>query len=66
MPALEAEVLDVGADGFRDSQPVEGQQADQCVISSIAQAGSDQHGADLIAVEDGGAGLVVQAGSAHV
>ena len=28
MPALEAEILDVGADGFGDSQPVEGQQAD--------------------------------------
>jgi hypothetical protein len=30
--ALQAEVLDVGAHGFRDPQPVEREQADQDVI----------------------------------
>jgi hypothetical protein len=30
--AFEPQVLDVGADGFGDAQPVEGQEADQRVI----------------------------------
>jgi hypothetical protein len=64
--ALESEVLDVGPDGFGDSQPVEGQHADQCVISGAGQPGGDQQGTDFVAVQAGGVGLVVQAGSAHM
>jgi hypothetical protein len=36
--ALEPEVLDLGADGFGDPQPVERQQADERVIPGIAES----------------------------
>jgi hypothetical protein len=36
--ALQAEVLDIGADGFGDPQPVEREQADQGVIPGAGQA----------------------------
>jgi hypothetical protein len=63
---LESEVLDVGPDGLGDTESVEGQHTDQRVISCIGQAGGDQHGADLVAVQAGGVGLVVQPGPPHV
>jgi hypothetical protein len=64
--ALEPEVSDVGAGGFGDSQSVEGEQADQRVISGAGQSCGDQHGADLVAVQASGVGLVVRAGSTHM
>jgi hypothetical protein len=66
VPPLEPEILDVGADGLGDPQPVEGQQADQRVIPATRQPGGDQQGTDLVAVQAGGAGLVVQSGSTHM
>jgi hypothetical protein len=66
VPALEPEVLDVGAESLGHPQAVEGQQADQRVIPSAGQPGGHQHGADLVAIETGGVGLVVQAGSTHM
>ena len=66
VPPLQPQVLDVGADGFGHSQPVEREQADQGVIPGAAQPGGDQHGADLVAVQAGGVGLVVQAGTPDV
>jgi hypothetical protein len=63
---LQPEILDVGADGLGDPEPVEGEQADQGVIPCVGEPGGDQHGADLVAVQAGGVGLVVQAGSAHM
>src|ERR671910_2776391 len=66
MPPLQAEVLDVGADGFGDSQAVEGQQAEQCMVPGACQPGVDQNGAYLVAVQAGGVGLVVQAGSTYM
>jgi hypothetical protein len=62
--ALEPQVLNIGADRLRDSQPVEGQQADQRVISGAGQSRGDQLGADLVAVQASRVGLVVQPGSA--
>jgi hypothetical protein len=64
--ALESQVLDVGADGLGDPQPVERQHTDQGVIAAAGQSGGDQHGADLVAVQAGGVGLVVKARSPHV
>jgi hypothetical protein len=64
--ALESQVLDVSADGLGDPQPVEGQHTDRRVIAGGGQSGGDQHGADLVAVQAGGVGLVVQPGSPHV
>jgi hypothetical protein len=64
--ALQAEVLDVRADGFGNAQPVERQETDERVIPGAAQAGGDQHAADLIAVQAGGMGLVIQARSPHM
>src|SRR5919106_2092690 len=66
MAPLQAQVLDVGADGFGDWQPVEGQQADQRVIPRAGQPGGDQHGAYLVAVQASGVGLIVQAGSTYM
>src|SRR5215470_11455298 len=57
--ALGAERLDVGAGGFGYAQPVEGEQRDQRVFGSGAEPGRDQQRADLVAVQPGGMGLVV-------
>jgi len=59
---LEAEGLDVGSQGFADPEPIDGQQRDQGVLCRPAEAGGYEEGADLVAVEAGGVGLVVEAG----
>jgi hypothetical protein len=59
MAALHAERLDVRPDRFRHPQPVEGQQRHQGVLSGGAEPGGDEEGADLIAVQADGVGLVV-------
>ena len=51
MAALEAEAFDVGAGGFRDPEPVERQQREQRVIAGASEAGGDEEGADLVAVQ---------------
>jgi len=66
VPSLQPQVLDVSPNGFRDPQPVESQQAEQGVIPGAGQPRSHQHGADLVAVQAGGVGLVVQLGAPHV
>jgi hypothetical protein len=54
VPAFEAEVLDVGADGLGDPQSVQGEQGDQGMLGRRAEPGSDQQGAELIPVERDG------------
>ena len=66
MPALQAERLDVRAGGLRHPQPVQSQQRDQSVLLRRAEPGGHQQGADLVAVQPGRMGLVVQAGRADV
>jgi hypothetical protein len=56
----------MSADGFGDSSSVEGQHTDEGVIPRVGESGGDEHGPDLVTVQAGGVGLVVQAGSAHV
>ncbi len=60
VPALEAQVLDVGAGGLRYPQPVQGEEGDQRVLERRAKPGGDQDGAELVVVQGGGVGLVVQ------
>ena len=64
--ALDAQGLDVGAGGFGDPQPVEGQQRDQRVLGGLAEASGDQQRAKLVTVQPGGVRLVVQAGPADM
>ena len=66
VPAFLAESFDVGADRFRHPQPVQRQQRHQGVIAWRGQAGGDQDGAELVAVEVGDVGLVVDPRSADV
>ncbi len=42
MPALEAQVLDVGTGGLGDPQPVEREQGDQRMLDGRAEPGGDQ------------------------
>ena len=58
--AHDAQVLDVGACGFGDLQPVEGQQGDQCVLGGRAEPGGDQQRAEFVAVQPSGMGLIIQ------
>jgi hypothetical protein len=51
MPALETEIVDVGAERFRDAEPVDDQQADQRVLGGGAQPGRDQQRAELVTVQ---------------
>jgi len=66
MTALGSHGLDVGSGGLRDPQPVEGQQGDQGVIDGAAQPGGDQQRAELVTVQPGGMGLIVQPRAADV
>jgi hypothetical protein len=61
MAAFEAELLDVGAERFGDSQPVDGQQGDERVLGRRRQSGGDEQRTDVVAVQTGGVGLVVKA-----
>jgi hypothetical protein len=64
--ALDAQVLDVGAGGFGDPQPVERQQGDQRVLGRRAQPGGHQQRAEFVAVQRGGVRLMIQPGTADV
>ncbi len=64
--AFETELFDVRADRLGHAQPVQRDQRDQRVIAGASEAGGDQHGADLVAVQTGRVGLVVQAWSTDV
>jgi hypothetical protein len=59
MPPLQAERVDVGADRLGHAQPVQRKQRHQCMIPRRREAGGDQHGAELVAIEVGDLGLVV-------
>ena len=59
MTALQAQVLDVGAGGFGDAQPVESEQGDQRVLGGRAEPGGDQQSAELVAVQPDGMGLII-------
>ena len=59
-------MLDVGAGRLRDPQPVEGEQGDEGVLGGRSEAGGDEDGAALGAVQGGGVRLVVQPGTPHM
>jgi hypothetical protein len=60
--SLEAELFDVGAEGFRDPQPVQREQRAQRVVLGRRQSGLDEEDAELVAVKTDGVGLVVEFG----
>jgi hypothetical protein len=60
--AFQAHCLDVRVGGFGDAQAVEGEQGDQGVLGGRAEAGGDQQGAQLVAVQAGGVRLIIQPG----
>jgi len=64
--ALEAEVVDVGAGGLGDPQAVQREQGDKRMFCRRAEPGGDQQGAELVAVQRDGMGLVVDPRTAHV
>jgi hypothetical protein len=64
--SLGAQGFDVGAGGLGHAQPVEGEQRDQRVLGGCAEPGAGEQGADLVAVQAGGVGLIIQAGPADV
>jgi len=64
--AFGTQCLDVGAGSFRDAEPVEREQGDQSVLGGGAEPGGDQQGADLVAVQPGGVGLVVNPGPTNM
>jgi hypothetical protein len=60
VPALDAQVLDVSAGGLRDPQPVQREQRDQRMLGRRSESGGHQQRAELVAVQGGGMGLVIQ------
>jgi len=59
VPALQAQLLDVGAGGLRDPQPVQREQRDQRVLARRAKTRGDEQGAELVAVQGSGVRLIV-------
>jgi len=49
--SFEADIGDVGAEGFRDTQPVQCEEACQGVIAGTGQSGLDQEGAELVSIQ---------------
>jgi hypothetical protein len=66
VPALEAQVLDVSAGGLRHPEPVQCEQRDQRMLGRRAEPGGHQQGAQLVPVQGGGMGLVVQPRPPHM
>ena len=66
LPALQAQMLDVGAGGLRHPQPVQRQQRDQRMLGGRSEPGGDQQGAELVAVQADGMRLVVRTRPADV
>src|SRR5260370_14476379 len=59
-------MLDVGAGGLRDPQPVQREQGDQCMLGRWAEPGGYQERAELVAVQGDGIGFVVHPRTADV
>jgi hypothetical protein len=57
--AVDVEVVDVGAEGFGDAQPVQREQASECVVAAAAESGLDEERAEFVAIQAEGRGLVV-------
>jgi hypothetical protein len=66
VPALDAQVLDAGAGGFRYAQPVERQQGEQRVLARRPELGGNKQRPEFVAVQPGGVRLIVQPGSADM
>ena len=66
VPALQAQVLDVGAGRFGDAQAVQREQRDQRMLERWAEPGGDQERAELVAVQGDGMRLVLQPRTADV
>src|SRR5437762_14290898 len=66
MPSFETKRFDVRAGGSGDAQTVEREETDEGVVATTGEAGGDEHGADLVAVEAGGVRFVVESRSAYV
>ena len=66
MPALQTQVLDVGAGGLRDPQPVQREQGNQRMLDTRAEPRGYQQGAELVTVQRDGVGFVVNPRTANV
>jgi hypothetical protein len=66
VPALDAQVLDVGVGGFGDPQPVECQQGDQCMLGGRPQPGGHQERTEFVTVQPSGVRLIIHPGTADV
>jgi hypothetical protein len=64
--SLEAQLLDVGGGSFRYPQPVQREQRDQRMHRWRAEPGGDEERAELVAVQRGRVGLVVDPRAADV
>jgi hypothetical protein len=64
--ALQAQVLDVGAGGLGDPQPVQREQGDQSMLGRRTETGGDEQGAELVAIQGDGVRLVIDARAADV
>jgi hypothetical protein len=51
VPPFERKILDLCADRFGDTQPVQREERDHGVIACPRETGSDQHRSELVAIE---------------
>ena len=57
--SVDVDVVDIGAEGFGDAQPVQRQQARECVAASAAECGLDEECSEFVVVQPESGGLVV-------
>jgi len=66
MPSFEAEAVDVRPRRLRDPQPVQREQRDQRVLARSPETRGDEQRTDLVTVQTGGVGLVIDARTAYM
>jgi hypothetical protein len=66
VPAVQAKVIDVCADGFGHPQPVQGEQGHQRMLQRRTQAGGDEQGTEFVSVQGNSVRLVVHPWPADV
>ncbi len=64
--SFEADIGDVGAEGFGHTESVQGEEACQGVIAITGQSGLDQEGAELVSVQAENGRLMTQSRASDV
>ncbi len=64
--SFEADIGDVGAEGFGHAESIQGEEACQGVIAGTGQSGLDEEGAELVSIQAKDGRLMTQPWTPHI